>query len=208
MTDKIAFFKPRPVKTDGKKRAKASQLRLTRDDKMKMYKVMLYKVFERGEILCQYGETGDRFFIILEGMVGVRVPMNVERNENCTWDIYKFVLKEFKNIRQFKDNASKECAMIVKTFGCSLLIRLDFQHVTDFVSFLVKSETKDESLLKQYPELNEIRLSHDSKRIKIFRERLVAEYDRIDEKPNGSFSKDMHAKHAIKIKVQLMEHVN
>ena len=66
---------------------------------MKMYEVLQYKVFKKGDNLCQYGELGDRFFIILEGMVGIRVPMNIERGENSTWDIFQFVLQQCKNIR-------------------------------------------------------------------------------------------------------------
>ena len=73
--------------------------RLSREDKMNLYKVMLYEVYERGQNLCQYGEMGDCFFIILEGKVGIRVPMNVVREENCSWDLYNFLLYEFENIR-------------------------------------------------------------------------------------------------------------
>ena len=42
---------------------------------------------------------GDRFYILLEGQVGVRVPTKLERNFNTTWDVYSLILQEFETIR-------------------------------------------------------------------------------------------------------------
>ena len=45
--------------------------RLSYDDAMKLYQVMMYKVFRQGEKMCEYNAYGDRFYIILEGAVSV-----------------------------------------------------------------------------------------------------------------------------------------
>lgn len=42
---------------------------------------------------------GDRFFVILDGIVGIRVPNLVEPAFNSTWDLFNYVLKNFDTIR-------------------------------------------------------------------------------------------------------------
>ena len=53
----------------------------------------MYKVHQKGANLCVYGEKGDRFFIILEGKVGIRVPLTMEKEMDTTWDVFNYVLK-------------------------------------------------------------------------------------------------------------------
>ena len=53
-----------------------------------MYEFMSYKVFPKGEVLCEYGTYGDRFFIILQGKVGIRLPTEINMQMNSTWDIF------------------------------------------------------------------------------------------------------------------------
>ena len=72
---------------------KGSLPQLTREDKMRMYEVMMYKVYGQGEVLCEYGAHGDRFYVILEGSVGVRIPNNVETFFDSTWDAFQYVLE-------------------------------------------------------------------------------------------------------------------
>ena len=86
---------------------------------------------------------GDCFYIILDGIVGVRVPMKVEKDMNCAWDIYNYVLKDYKNIRLFKDEVSTDCARIIKCLGRVLLQNLDFKTVNDLVEFLQNCEQYD-----------------------------------------------------------------
>ena len=87
MTENIMFFKSKAP--DERNRGEP---RLSLSDKMKMYKVMQYRVFNKGDNLCEFGEKGDSFHIILEGTVGIRVPMTIERGVNSTWDIYQFLV--------------------------------------------------------------------------------------------------------------------
>ena len=89
-----------------------------------------------------------------------------------------------------------------------MLKSLNFKHVSDFVEFLIKCEKYDDKLLEQHTELNETRLSKDRAKIVAFRERIVDEYARIDEKPTGSIGREMPAGEKIRIKLQVMEHVN
>ena len=55
---------------------------------MNLYEVMKYRMFKKGDVLCRYKDIGDRFFIILEGEVEVRIPMDKFLAYNCTWDVY------------------------------------------------------------------------------------------------------------------------
>lgn len=70
---------------------------------------MMYKVYGQGEILCEYGTQGDRFYIILEGEVGVRIPNQLNLSFDSTWDVFCYVLKEYECIRQYKDDMARDC---------------------------------------------------------------------------------------------------
>ena len=130
MVENVAFFRTVKQKEKLKRTEKRSTPHLTREDKMKMYEVMLYKVYNKGDALCVYGSYGDRFFIILEGNVGIRVPNFVEMEFNCTWDLLKYVIRNYDTIRLSKDNDSKECLNIVSLVGHAVFKELNFNRVT------------------------------------------------------------------------------
>jgi CRP-like cAMP-binding protein len=47
-------------------------------DTFKVYRVMqLQECIKRGEVVCKYGEIGDRFYVVLRGTVGIKVPTEV-----------------------------------------------------------------------------------------------------------------------------------
>ena len=121
MIENIMFFKPKKL---GERVGR--EPRLTLREKTKMYEVMQYKLFEKGANLCNFGEKGDSFFIILEGTVGIRVPMMIERGINSTWDIYKYIIKKFKIIRQYKDEHTELCHAIINIIGRKILKQHNF----------------------------------------------------------------------------------
>ena len=59
----------------------------------------MYKVYGKGEVLCEYGTKGDRFYIILEGEVGIRIPNQLNLSFDSTWEVFCYVLKEYECIR-------------------------------------------------------------------------------------------------------------
>ena len=113
MVDNVKFFE-RKKASDRNQVQVGSTPYLTREDKMKMYRVMIYKVHEKGTNLCVYGEKGDRFFIILEGKVGIRVPLTMEKEMDTTWDVFNYVLKQNEHIRAYKDDVTKQCADVIE----------------------------------------------------------------------------------------------
>ena len=62
------------------------------EDCLKLYQVIMYKVFEKDAKMCEYHTYGDRFFIILEGQVSVRQPKEVTIEFNYAWDLYKHII--------------------------------------------------------------------------------------------------------------------
>lgn len=81
----------------------------------------MLKAFKKGVKLCHFGEMGDRFFIILEGHVGVRVPNWHEKSYNCVWDVLQYVIQEYDNIMQIRDSCSRDCSQIIKILGHKFL---------------------------------------------------------------------------------------
>ena len=111
---------------------------------------MIYKVHQKGANLCVYGEKGDRFFIILEGKVGIRVPLTMEKEMNSTWDVYNYVLKQNEHIRAYKDDATKQCADVIDMIGAELLIELQFIRVTQLVDFLKAIESDNPAIFERH----------------------------------------------------------
>ena len=114
---------------------------------MKMYEVMQIKSFKKTDRLCEYGTQGDRFFIILEGTVGVRVPTWYEQPQNSIWSVLQFVINEYDNVMSFRDPCTRDCAQIVRILGHKFLSKQSFARVTTFVEFLVLFESQDPELL-------------------------------------------------------------
>jgi len=39
--------------------------------------MQLQECVKRGEVVCGYGEIGDRFYVVLRGTVGIKVPTEI-----------------------------------------------------------------------------------------------------------------------------------
>lgn len=94
---------------------------LSYEDCMKLYQVISYKEYLNGEKMCEYGSFGNQFYIILDGEVSVRQPKEVELQFNLVWDLYQYIVKEYENIRTFRDEESKAIGNVVDIIGAPLL---------------------------------------------------------------------------------------
>ena len=56
-----------------------------------IYKVMKYEFQENNTNVITYGETGDKFYILLKGSVAVRIPSIVENSFNLK-ELLNFIL--------------------------------------------------------------------------------------------------------------------
>jgi len=108
------------------------------EDKMKLYEVLMCKIYAKGDTLCEYGTRGDRFYIILKGEISVRQPKEVELTFNTTWELFNHVLTIFEQISSFRDPNSKECGFIIGLIGPNLLRSLKFNDVRKLDAFLFK----------------------------------------------------------------------
>ncbi len=58
--------------------------------------MQIHECGKRGETICKYGEIGDRFFVVLKGFVGVKVPTDVVSNGLKNYlEVLKFVTKHY-----------------------------------------------------------------------------------------------------------------
>lgn len=79
MVQNIKFF--REDDTDGKGM-------LTLEQKMSCYEALMYKIYDKDFVLCEMGERGDRFYIIIKGEVAVYQPTEVDEAFNTTWEMF------------------------------------------------------------------------------------------------------------------------
>jgi hypothetical protein len=43
--------------------------------------MQLQECVRRGEVICKYGEVGDRFYVLLRGVCGVKVPTEISSSD-------------------------------------------------------------------------------------------------------------------------------
>ena len=80
-----------------------TKLNIDKDDQIltqKIFKWMRYKHFKKGDIVFNYGDIGDLFYIIMEGKVGVHIPSETLLNKpDDPQNQYDYVvIKEGKNL--------------------------------------------------------------------------------------------------------------
>ena len=166
MVFNVKFFQSAKSDPDSKSAPRGNQL--SREDKLRLYEVMMYKVYGQGEILCEYGTQGDRFYIILEGEVGVRIPNQLNLSFDSTWDVFCYVLKEYECIRQYKDDMARDCQQIIKIFGRQFLRDINFTSVKSFVDFLKSLFANDSDVFETYPDLVEALIRDEQRKINGF----------------------------------------
>ena len=61
---------------------------LSKEDSMRMYAMLKYRVFEPEEKICEFGSIGDKMYVILQGRVHVSFPTEIEVRFNTYWDAF------------------------------------------------------------------------------------------------------------------------
>ena len=140
MTSNIAFFQTDKEADYLQAVKKGTKPHLSKADKMKMYENLMIETHPKGKVLCEYNAYGDRFYIVLDGDVGVRVPLDVEKDLNSTWEVFQFVLNDHENIRMYRDDATKECDQIIKIIGVHFLKNTVLESMDQFTHFLEQLE--------------------------------------------------------------------
>ena len=88
-------------------------LKADKNEMIRLYKMIKIKMYDRKSILCHYGDMGDRFFIILRGVVGVLVPQNVDETLFSMFTLFKRIFDMRDSIKDYKDSHSKLVKKII-----------------------------------------------------------------------------------------------
>lgn len=90
-------------------------------DTFRVYKCMeLEECQKKGEVIFKYGEIGDKFYVILRGSVGIKVPTEVSSVTPCNnyLDILKFIITHLQSpIIKFRDPHSRICKNFLDVIG-------------------------------------------------------------------------------------------
>ena len=114
---------------------------------MKMYEVIMYKTFSKQEKMCEYGQIGDRFFIILQGEVSVQQPKEDTKYFNTLWDLFCYAIKIHERVRTYRDEISKEIGHLINLIGAKVLRDLEFKQVRKLIDFLRQLSYLNEEIL-------------------------------------------------------------
>lgn len=143
--------------------------KLSYEDCMNLYQVLMHKVYRQGDKMCEYGQTGDRFFIILSGRVSVLQPKETKVRFNLMWDLYKYVIEVHELVVTYRDEKSKAMGHMVSIVGAPLLRQLAFKHVRKLTDFLRKLESLNEELFDSYPSLDRRKIHANPHRLNVIR---------------------------------------
>ena len=136
------------------KETQRPEYRLSREDSLKCYKALIYRKVAPGENICEFGEIGDRFYIILEGDVSILRPREVVHHHDTYWDVWNDVLRKHEKIRIYRDDDTRAFYMAMETIGVDLLRSLAFKSLSKLIEFLRKIELTDPDLFNKHKELD------------------------------------------------------
>ena len=75
----------------------------------------------KGTVICSYGEIGHKFYVVLKGLVGVKVPTEVVANCKDYFEILRYQRIFYKSIIKYKDNHSRIVKMFFDMFGLEII---------------------------------------------------------------------------------------
>lgn len=110
-----------------------------------MYKSIELEHFPASKNICNYGEIGDKFYIVLKGAVGVKVPTEVGFSCKTYLEIMRYVLGNYDSIIKYKDNHSRVVKKFIDIIGQhDLKTILTLQALYDYLLFLRDERLKEE----------------------------------------------------------------
>lgn len=76
-------------------------------------------------MICNYGEHGEKFYVVIKGTVGVKVPTDVKTSCKNYYEIMRYIIKQGESIIKYKDNHSWVVKKFIDVFGITKLIKCD-----------------------------------------------------------------------------------
>ena len=183
-----------------------SRTQYSYEENMKMYEVLMYKVFKQGDNMCDYGQIGDRFFIILQGEVSVLQPYEDERKFNALWDVYNFVVENHEKVRTYRDDQSKEIGHLVNVIGVQVFRTMDFKQVRKLIEFLRNLTYMDEEICTTHS-ISMRKIVSILPRIKNLIIKLKKQLNMIDETAKGSVSVELAENKKYQARFEMMQEV-
>ena len=114
-------------------------------DVFRVYKCIELEHFPQTKIICRYGEIGDKFYIVLKGSVGVKVPTEVSFGCKTYMEIMRYVLGNYESIIKYKDNHSRVVKKFIDVCGQKELKGIGtLQALYDYLIMLKEERVKEE----------------------------------------------------------------
>ena len=166
----------------------------------------MYKVFKQGDNMCDYGQIGDRFFIILQGEVSVLQPYEDIRKFNTLWDVYNFVVENHEKVRTYRDDQSKEIGHLINVIGVQVFRTMDFKQVRKLIEFLRNLTYMDEEICTTHS-ISMRKIVSILPRIKTLIIKLKKQLNMIDETAKGSISVELAEHKKYQARFEMMQEV-
>ena len=126
---------------------------------------------KKGDIICRFGEIGDRFYVVLKGSVGVKVPTEVsESNLVSQYEVLRFVAQYLnapilkcrdahtRQAKQFLDLIPNP-QQFLKTLNSlqdliDYVYNLIYQEQDSLTAAMASSHDSEKSLLNEIPSIH------------------------------------------------------
>ncbi|CDW89823.1 UNKNOWN [Stylonychia lemnae] len=105
-------------------------------DLNRIYKCLYLEQFQTDDIVCNFGEKGEKFYIVLKGIVGVKVPTEIKTTCKNYFEIMKFLIRQKQNVTKLKDNHSRVVKKFIDSIGSEPLDKLE--GLEQLISFIDK----------------------------------------------------------------------
>lgn len=105
-------------------------------DAFKIYKCISLQKFSKDTVICNYGDKGDLFYVVIKGCVGVKVPTEVNISFKNYSDILRYLIDNSKSILRLKDNHSRVVKKLMDIVGQDVLWESYFASQEELIDFL------------------------------------------------------------------------
>lgn len=113
----------------------------------KIYEVLELRHYEKGDVLCSYGEMGDTFYIILNGDVSVQVPTRFEHTCHSFVEMLQFVIDNLAVLHRLSDFLARDIRKLVEVVGVRMMMKQGLSTDAELAKFCEELATLEPELL-------------------------------------------------------------
>ncbi|CDW85210.1 UNKNOWN [Stylonychia lemnae] len=102
-----------------------------------LFKGMNLEFYDPNEIVFNYGEQGDCFYIIIQGQVGIKIPTEVSLEFGNYYETYTYLMDKGGDVMKCKDSHSRVVKKFIEIIGVDQLQLYKIRNIEEFYTTIM-----------------------------------------------------------------------